>query len=51
MARLANDAIEYEMPRNPLHKPLDKPVTAITLGAGNRGNVYGSLPTSTPTVD
>ncbi len=23
-------------------KPLDRPVTAITLGAGNRGNVYGN---------
>lgn len=29
------------LPDNPLHKPLRKPVTAITCGAGNRGNVYG----------
>ena len=40
MAHLANDTIEYEVPGNPLHKRIDKPVTAITLGAGNRGNVY-----------
>jgi hypothetical protein len=29
------------LPENPNHKPLFKPVTAITLGAGSRGNVYG----------
>lgn len=29
------------LPANPLHKKLNKPVTAITCGAGNRGNVYG----------
>lgn len=29
------------LPDNPLHKKLSKPVTAITLGAGARGNVYG----------
>src|ERR1051325_4461542 len=31
------------LPDNPLHKPLAKPVTAITCGAGNRGNVYGGF--------
>ena len=30
------------LPNNKLHKPLSKPVTAITCGAGNRGNVYGN---------
>lgn len=25
----------------PSIKPVDKPITAIVLGAGNRGNVYG----------
>ena len=30
------------LPNNPLHQPLAKPVTAITLGAGSRGNVYGN---------
>ena len=29
------------LPENPLYKPLSKPVTAITLGAGARGTVYG----------
>lgn len=29
------------LPDNPLHKTPAKPVTAITLGAGSRGNVYG----------
>jgi len=30
------------LPENPLHKKLKKPVTAITCGAGARGNVYGN---------
>ncbi len=30
------------LPDNPLHKAPAKPVTAITLGAGSRGNVYGN---------
>lgn len=29
------------LPDNPLYKQLAKPVTAITIGAGARGNVYG----------
>ena len=29
------------LPDNPLYKQLAKPVTAIVLGAGARGNVYG----------
>nr|AQQ74728.1 hypothetical protein [uncultured bacterium] len=29
------------LPKNPLYKRLQKPVTAITIGAGARGNVYG----------
>jgi hypothetical protein len=39
---------EYEIPQNPLHKKLDKPVTAITLGAGSRGNVYGNFAVQYP---
>ncbi len=50
MARLANDTIEYEIPENPLYKKLDKPVTAITLGAGNRGNVYGNFAVKFPNL-
>lgn len=30
------------LPDNPLHRPVKKPVTAITCGAGSRGNVYGN---------
>ncbi len=29
------------LPNNPLHKKLARPVTAIVIGAGARGNVYG----------
>src|SRR5688572_5377710 len=50
MAHLANDAIEYEVPMNPLHKRIDKPVTAITLGAGSRGNVYGNFAEKFPNL-
>lgn len=48
VARLADDTQFYEIPNNPLHKKLDKPVTAITLGAGNRGNVYGNFAAKFP---
>ncbi len=34
--------------KNPLHRPLSKPVTAITCGAGNRGNVYGGFSLAYP---
>src|SRR5687768_4080193 len=33
---------------NPLHKRPAKPVTAITLGAGSRGNVYGNYAVQYP---
>ena len=33
---------------NPLHRNLDKPITAITCGAGNRGNVYGNYAAAYP---
>lgn len=36
------------LPDNPLHKKLNKPVTAITCGAGNRGNVYGNYAAAYP---
>lgn len=48
MARLAENTYVYELPPNPLHKKLDKPVTAITLGAGGRGNVYGGFAAKNP---
>jgi hypothetical protein len=43
LARLADHSFEYVIPPNPKHKPMGKPVTAITLGAGNRGTVYEIL--------
>ncbi|HEV8080094.1 MAG TPA: Gfo/Idh/MocA family oxidoreductase [Chitinophagaceae bacterium] len=43
LARLADNSFEYAIPPNPLHKAMGKPVTAITLGAGNRGMVYGGF--------
>ncbi len=36
------------LPDNPLHKKLKKPVTAITCGAGARGNVYGNYAVQYP---
>src|SRR5258706_11224890 len=36
------------LPDNPSYKPLFKPVTAITCGAGNRGNVYGGFALAYP---
>jgi len=36
------------LPDNPLHRKLKKPVTAITCGAGARGNVYGNYAVQYP---
>jgi hypothetical protein len=36
------------LPANPQHKLLKKPVTAITCGAGARGNVYGNYAVKYP---
>ncbi len=36
------------LPDDPRHQPLAKPVTAITLGAGSRGNVYGGFAVEFP---
>lgn len=38
----------FEPVWNERHRPLDKPVTAITLGAGSRGNVYGNFAANFP---
>lgn len=32
--------LKQDVYKNPLHRPLQKPVTAILIGAGNRGNIY-----------
>ncbi len=42
------DGIPILLPDSKKKKPLAKPVTAITLGAGNRGNVYGNYATKYP---
>ena len=42
------DGIPILLPDSKRKKPLAKPVTAITLGAGNRGNVYGNYATKYP---
>ncbi|MBL7726713.1 MAG: Gfo/Idh/MocA family oxidoreductase, partial [Dinghuibacter sp.] len=36
------------LPDNPLHIPPGKPVTAITCGAGSRGNLYGNYAVKYP---
>jgi len=36
------------LPENKTYKKLDKPVTAIVCGAGNRGNVYGGYSLAYP---
>jgi hypothetical protein len=48
LARMADNSFEYAIPPNPLFKPMAKPVTAITLGAGNRGTVYGNFAAEYP---
>jgi hypothetical protein len=48
LAGISTDIISYKLPDNPLHQPLAKPVTAITLGAGGRGNVYGGFAVAYP---
>jgi Oxidoreductase family, NAD-binding Rossmann fold/GFO/IDH/MocA C-terminal domain len=32
--------LQTDIYTNPLHKPLSKPVTAVLIGAGHRGNIY-----------
>ncbi len=43
LAKIGDSSFLYNIPENPNHKKLDKPVTAITIGAGNRGMVYGGF--------
>jgi len=42
------DGIPILLPDKKKKKPITHPVTAITLGAGNRGNVYGNYATKYP---
>jgi predicted dehydrogenase len=48
LGKIANDTYLYEIPENPLYTPMAKAVTAITLGAGSRGNVYGGYAAKYP---
>lgn len=48
IGKIAENDFFYELPPNPLHKPIEKAVTAITLGAGSRGNVYGGFALNFP---
>jgi len=41
LGKIADNTFLYKLPNNPRHKPMARTVTAVTLGAGNRGNVYG----------
>jgi hypothetical protein len=48
LGRIAENAYSYQIPENPLHQPLAKPITVITLGGGNRGTVYGNYAATFP---
>lgn len=48
LAKINKNAYSFKIGENPLHKPLQKAVTAITLGAGNRGMVYGAYAINSP---
>ena len=44
----ADDIQEITFPENPDYVKIDKPITIIILGAGNRGNVYGRYAVANP---
>lgn len=48
LSKVGENAYNYRIPTNPRHRPLDKPITAITLGAGGRGMVYGNYAAAYP---
>lgn len=48
LGKIADNTFRYSIPANPLHKPIGKAITAITLGAGNRGTVYGNFAAEFP---
>lgn len=48
LAQIGDQSFLYNIPENPNHKKLAKPVTAITIGAGNRGMVYGGYAAANP---
>ncbi|MBA9076894.1 Gfo/Idh/MocA family protein [Rufibacter quisquiliarum] len=48
LAHLGDNKYSYKIPENPLYGPMAKPVTAISIGAGNRGTVYGNFAAKFP---
>jgi len=52
LAQVRDDVFEYPLGLDEVFKPIDnplgRPVTAITCGAGNRGNVYGGYASNFP---
>ena len=48
LADIGNNSFIYNIPANESHRPQIKAVTAITIGAGNRGMVYGSFAAKFP---
>jgi hypothetical protein len=48
LAKVAENEYRYTIANNPLHTELPRSVTVITLGAGNRGTVYGNFATKYP---
>src|SRR5690606_28155289 len=42
LSSVGENSFLYNIPENIKHKPLSKPVTAITIGCGARGTVYGN---------
>ncbi|HEY4651120.1 MAG TPA: Gfo/Idh/MocA family oxidoreductase [Pontibacter sp.] len=48
LAKLSENTYAYKLPENPLYKPMEKPVTVVTIGAGSRGTVYGNFASKFP---
>jgi hypothetical protein len=48
IGKIADQTFTYSIPTNPLYQPMAKAVTAITLGAGGRGTVYGNFAAAYP---
>lgn len=48
LGKITDNSFRYAISDNPLYQPLEKPVTAVTLGAGSRGNVYGNFAANYP---
>jgi len=52
LAKVRDDVYDYPLGLDEVFKPMDnplgRPITAITCGAGNRGNVYGGYASNFP---